>query len=479
MSILEALKTLNIGKDSIKELAALPQNEIIRMAQMGRIPADILPVIISEKARITKDLANLQAQQKLQQQGGNQPTVLEQAMQANQMPPQQNEMAPPQQPAQQDAGIAGLPTGDMFAEQNFEEGGIVGGAGKEKKPGTGPASLAEMLAEYQKVKAPYSGITPERQEELDYLKRGSLSKEDIEQQRNMRLLEAGLGIMGGESPYALTNIAKGAQSALKGYSEDLATQRATKLADLRARSALAESKRAENLADVGVAQKMYDSYLDREMQRQLKEQSLENKNKSNQTEYAENYVKMRKSKGDKRPDEEILDEGFNRYYQNYGQAQQRISTQADTTAIEQETARARLLQEARAKAMASWDNMKADDQRKRRYRDLAVQDRQTGGNAAEEYRRSIVNGLADDIMGASQRPPLPSEVSVEVPPPKKSPLPPGGIAGLAPKKPDIKNIQGAPAGSVIGDYDVKKQVWPLLKWDEKTKAYKVVGYYGK
>lgn len=36
-----------------------------------------------------------------------------------------------------------------------------------------------------------------------------------------RLLEAGLGIMGGESPYALTNIGKGAQAAAKGAAEDL------------------------------------------------------------------------------------------------------------------------------------------------------------------------------------------------------------------------------------------------------------------
>lgn len=36
-----------------------------------------------------------------------------------------------------------------------------------------------------------------------------------------RLLEAGLGIMGGESPYAFTNIGKGAQAAAKGAAEDM------------------------------------------------------------------------------------------------------------------------------------------------------------------------------------------------------------------------------------------------------------------
>lgn len=37
----------------------------------------------------------------------------------------------------------------------------------------------------------------------------------------MRLLEAGLGIMGGTSPYALTNIGQGAIGAAKGYGEDI------------------------------------------------------------------------------------------------------------------------------------------------------------------------------------------------------------------------------------------------------------------
>ncbi len=57
-------------------------------------------------------------------------------------------------------------------------------------------------------------------------------RQDIEEQRksmagdkkeamNLRLIEAGLGIMGGESPYAFTNIGKGATAALKGLSEDI------------------------------------------------------------------------------------------------------------------------------------------------------------------------------------------------------------------------------------------------------------------
>lgn len=464
--------------DSINELAALPQNEIIRMAQMGRIPADIVPVIISEKARMAKDMANLQALQKLQQQGGNQPTVLEQAMQTNEAPQQQPGIASPAQPQQApqgEPGLAGLPTGDMFAEKNFQAGGIVGSADQEKKPGTGPASLAEMLAEYQKVKAPYSGITPERQAELDYLKQGSLSKEDIEQQKNMRMLEAGLGIMGGESPYALTNIARGALPALKGYSEDLAAQRATKLADLRARANIADAKRAEDIADVGTAANMYDSYLEREIRRQEKEAALaqrKEQGKSNQYEYAENYANMKRASGDKRPTEVLLDEGFNKYFQNYGQAQQKTAAQTGIAASGQDLARERMRQEAAEKALTSWNGISATDPIKRKYNELAGKDKKEGTNTAEEYRVNVVRQLTNEILSNSAEPPSPTGSPKEPPVARKSPLPPTGIATLpvAPKKPDIKDIEGIPEGSKVGQYHSGRKQWEIIK-DGKLIGY--------
>ena len=51
------------------------------------------------------------------------------------------------------------------------------------------------------------------------------AKAGREQDKWMRLLEAGLGIMGGTSPYAMTNIGQGAMGAVKGYAQDLAAQR--------------------------------------------------------------------------------------------------------------------------------------------------------------------------------------------------------------------------------------------------------------
>ena len=46
------------------------------------------------------------------------------------------------------------------------------------------------------------------------------TKLDRREAANMRLIEAGLGILGGESPYAFVNIGKGASPALKGLQED-------------------------------------------------------------------------------------------------------------------------------------------------------------------------------------------------------------------------------------------------------------------
>jgi hypothetical protein len=47
------------------------------------------------------------------------------------------------------------------------------------------------------------------------------TKGDRREAINMRLIEAGLGILGGESPYAFVNIGKGASPALKGLQDDI------------------------------------------------------------------------------------------------------------------------------------------------------------------------------------------------------------------------------------------------------------------
>lgn len=57
------------------------------------------------------------------------------------------------------------------------------------------------------------------------LQQAAEAKADRETNMYMRLLQAGLGIMGGTSPYAATNVAQGAQPAAQGVMQDLATER--------------------------------------------------------------------------------------------------------------------------------------------------------------------------------------------------------------------------------------------------------------
>ena len=70
----------------------------------------------------------------------------------------------------------------------------------------------------------------------------------------MRLLEAGLGIMGGTSPYALTNIGQGAIGAAKGYGEDIKGFRAEERERAKTLGALSMEK--EKLA---ITKQHYDN----------------------------------------------------------------------------------------------------------------------------------------------------------------------------------------------------------------------------
>jgi hypothetical protein len=92
---------------------------------------------------------------------------------------------------------------------------------------------------------------------------------DKEQSKWMRLLEAGLGIMGGTSQYALTNIAQGALPAAKGAASDIATYRKD-TADANKELALLNMKQQEikNDADkTGITQQHYQDWARIETQK--------------------------------------------------------------------------------------------------------------------------------------------------------------------------------------------------------------------
>jgi len=145
--ILSAIKETKHSQDNILELAKLPQALIMQMAQRGDIPKDMVMPILGKKAEMADETAKLNAARQLAEQGGAQPTVMDQYMGkiaqaenpapiAPPMPQQEMQQPMMQQIAQapmtqspEDIGIAsqatqpmGLAGGGIIA---FEDGGEV------------------------------------------------------------------------------------------------------------------------------------------------------------------------------------------------------------------------------------------------------------------------------------------------------------------------------------------------------------------
>jgi len=116
MGITQALK---LQEGPIDALALLPQQQILALAQQKRIPADMVSIILNEKAQMEQQAANMQAMQQPMP-----PSVVEQAMAIN----AQAEAPPPQMPPM-DAGVAALPVDDSM--YNMAGGGIVAFAGPD------------------------------------------------------------------------------------------------------------------------------------------------------------------------------------------------------------------------------------------------------------------------------------------------------------------------------------------------------------
>ena len=265
MGILQALK---LQEGPIESLAQLPQQQLIAMSQQGRIPADVLPIILNEKAQMAQAAANMQAMQQPMQ-----PSVIEQAMAINAQAeaPQMQMMAPQQGMPPMDAGVASLPVpeqmyGNEYAGGGivaFDEGGLAGtfdmfmpetqyeSAGRDlsrdfkdtdtgvdlsaiarsvapavrRAPAPAPApkeAARESMMDRRNRLFAQMGITDTTNEELAELERnrGKLSDDKSEALR-MALIRAGLSMAAGTSPYALTNIAKGGIEGFESYEQSM------------------------------------------------------------------------------------------------------------------------------------------------------------------------------------------------------------------------------------------------------------------
>lgn len=139
------------------------------------------------------------------------------------------------------------------------------GADTGAKAGTKASDAANQLNIPQSTSA--SDIFGKYQQMYDEQK--AQAGADKEQAKWMRLLEAGLGIMGGTSPYAAVNIGQGATGAVKGYAQDVAGMRKEQ-ADANKELALIGMKQAEikNEADkTGITKQHYEDWARLEQQK--------------------------------------------------------------------------------------------------------------------------------------------------------------------------------------------------------------------
>lgn len=81
---------------------------------------------------------------------------------------------------------------------------------------------------------------------------------DRKEAANLRLIEAGLGILGGESPYAFVNIGKGAAPAAKGFAQDIKDIKKAQRALDRSRDQLEVAQNQMNMGVASMTQGRYD-----------------------------------------------------------------------------------------------------------------------------------------------------------------------------------------------------------------------------
>jgi len=124
----------------------------------------------------------------------------------------------------------------------------------------GPKTYDAYLRDVQNMMGK-STVGADMRKDID--KDKNARKEAKEQAGWMRLVEAGLGIMGGESPYALVNIGKGATNALKGYADDLREQKKLDREDRKILLDLDRAERAEQRDNYKLAAELREKALDR------------------------------------------------------------------------------------------------------------------------------------------------------------------------------------------------------------------------
>lgn len=146
--------------------------------------------------------------------------LLEQKKTPAQTTPAPTETAPTPPPPPPASGIAALPPPPSFESTAAEAEKI---ASKLFPKQTVVVPTAKEAVQQEKAYLTEAGFDPDLyKNQIAAIRKEAEGDKSMRQDAvNMRLLEAGLGILGGESPYAFVNIGKGASPALKGFQEDI------------------------------------------------------------------------------------------------------------------------------------------------------------------------------------------------------------------------------------------------------------------
>jgi hypothetical protein len=262
MSIAQNLRILN---KPISELAMLPQETIMTMAQSGQIPVAFVAPILAEKAEASQRAVEAEAMMAQEQMPPG--SVIEKIIAqnaANETQANMPMMAPPMPEAQgnmpmmgaqmpEDVGIGALPIPDEMIPGlagggiiAFQNRGLV--EGQESNMYTG---LSEDIAALQAAKEAFVGPNQSVADLIAYNKEAEKrAAERAKSQFNTRLIEAGLLGLGGDSEYFGVNMGRMAP-AVKGMSEDTEKQAEAKEARIKSELAAKGIERKEKETTFG------------------------------------------------------------------------------------------------------------------------------------------------------------------------------------------------------------------------------------
>lgn len=219
-------------------LRMMSDAQLAQYAQMHQNDPYIFPLAFQE----SQDRKNMRAQQMAKQTGQAQPPVnqqdLSQMMPQRPAPMPQAAQAAPQAAPQalpEEQGIGTLPAdnlqkmagGGITGEQHFDKGGSAYGytpLSKEDLPTNPTAEEINQYASALRTSAEAAAAPDQAKTSAlfdPYIQKLQAKQADIEDRKatntQMALLQAGLGMLGGTSPYAFQNIAAGGKEGVAAY----------------------------------------------------------------------------------------------------------------------------------------------------------------------------------------------------------------------------------------------------------------------